>query len=121
MSHHFHISVYDAARADSVHVLELVIPDTIEAAEFDAINLALTEQIIARGKSPWIVDLAQTKYTGSALLGLLINIRTTVRTAGGQMMLCAVDQYVQSVIRLSSLDRLFRISPSRAEAAGQFG
>lgn len=114
MSHRFHISSHETA-----HVLELVIPDIIEAAEFDSINTALSEQIIARGKSPWIIDLSQTRYTGSALLGLLINIRTTVRTSGGQMMLCGVDPYLQQVIRLSSLERLFKIYGTRAEAAGQ--
>jgi len=98
------------------HVIELLLPAHIEALEFDSINTDIAEQIIARGSSAWVIDLTGALYIGSALLGLLINVRTKVRQSHGTLTLCSMDAALERVLRVGSMERLFTIVNGRREA-----
>jgi len=98
------------------HVIEIHLPANIEALEFDVINEQLNAEVTARGAARWIVDLAHAEYIGSALLGMLINLRTRIRSTRGRLVLCELTPPLERVIQTSSMERLFTIVASRDEA-----
>ncbi len=97
-------------------VIELTLPAHIEAMEFDVLNAALGEHITRRGSSKWVIDLTGANYIGSALLGLLINVRSRVRMTRGQLALCKIPPLLERVMRAGSMDKLFLIVTDRDEA-----
>jgi anti-anti-sigma factor len=58
---------------------------------------------------------------GSAMLGLMVNIRQRIKSGGGQLTLCNVSPRLLAIIRACSMERLFRIARSRADAIKALG
>jgi anti-anti-sigma factor len=101
---------------DSVNVVEFSFPPVIDAVEFDRINESVLELIDGRTAQPWIVDLARVDYLGSAMLGLMVNVRQRIKTGGGSLALCNVSPRLLAIIRACSMERLFRIARTRGDA-----
>jgi anti-anti-sigma factor len=99
-------------------VVEFDLPEDIEAIEFDAINTALGLEIANAAAGRWVLDLSGAAYYGSALLGLLINVRSKVRKNRGSLALCAMNPHLERVLRAGSMERLFEICDDRAAALG---
>src|SRR5262247_1897063 len=64
----------------SINVLELHLPDQIDTAEFDTLNQSLLDVIQDRSQkagdgASWVIDLARVSYMGSAMLGMIVNLR----------------------------------------------
>ncbi len=97
-------------------LLEFHIPVNIEAIEFDQLNEEIALLITKSPGKKWILDLSRSEYFGSALLGMLVNIRTKVRSLKGVLILCHLTPDLQRVIRASSMERLFTIVETREEA-----
>ena len=97
-------------------VIQFHLPSEIEALEFDLLNQQLADAISAHIGGRWIVDLTTVAYAGSALLGMLINIRTRVRKSRGTMVLCRMDPLLERVLRAGSMDKLFLIVDTREAA-----
>ncbi len=99
-----------------IHVIEFSIPDDLESLEFDALNQTVADAIGARGQAKWVMDLTHVAYAGSALLGLLINVRTKVRRSEGKLVVCAMHETIERVLRTGSMERLFVIVQTREDA-----
>jgi len=99
-----------------VNVVLLTLPVELDAAEFDELNRAIFEQIDAQPGGKWILDLTQAIYMGSAMLGLMVNIRQHVLQGQGKLALCCLSRRLTEIFRTCSLERLFLIAPTRAEA-----
>lgn len=95
-------------------VIELSLPTQIEAIEFDVLHTNLSQEILGCPGVQWLIDLNGADYYGSALLGLLVNLRTHVRKARGKMVLSGIRPPLQRVIDLGNLHRLFVIVPDRS-------
>ena len=109
MSKHFRIHAEPRRR-----IIELMLPTQIESVEFDALYEYLAREILGWPNGQWIIDLAAAEYYGSALLGLLVNLRTHVRKMQGKMVLCGIQPPLQRVIDVGNLQRLFVIVPDRS-------
>lgn len=105
----------------AVRVIELRLPDELEALEFDTLNSELAALILQAGAAKWVIDLAATSYLGSALLGMLVNVRTKVRQSRGKLAVCGLNNEIQRVLRLGSMDRLFTIVETRDDAIAVIG
>ena len=87
----------------------------VDIESFNDINATLIDEWpIASGKSV-IVDLTQSRYMGSVLLGLLINIRQRTRAGGGKVAVVGASPRLIDVFRSSNLDRLLLLAPTREE------
>jgi anti-anti-sigma factor len=98
-----------------VRVLELRLPPQMDVISFDDLNLALTDEF-DRAPGDYIIDLSATDYVGSAVLGLLVNIRSRVRRSGGRLVLCRLSPRILEIFRIGSLESLFTISATRETA-----
>lgn len=103
-----------------VRVIELVIGEEVESIEFDAINAALSQAVSSHDATQWVLDMSQVRYAGSALLGLLVNLRSTVRRQSGTLVLCCMDPLIERTLRTGSMERLFVIVDNRDDALGCF-
>jgi anti-sigma B factor antagonist len=101
-------------------VLELYIPAGIDASEFDRLNQrALAELEDKVGSDAWVLDSSMCRYVGSAALGFLVNIRQKINASGGTLILCNVAPSIASILRVSSLGRLFAMADTRETAITQ--
>src|SRR5262245_2054739 len=89
MSKYFRIDSQSGRAAGSVHILELELPDQIDTAEFDRINESLLGALEGKMQGQWVLDLAGVNYLGSAMLGLIVNIRQQIKNLQGQLVLCS--------------------------------
>ncbi len=99
-----------------VMVVALLLPDTLDSTEFDRLNTALLELVDSHGHRRWVIDLSGSRYLGSAVLGLLVNLRQRIRAAQGTLVLCGLHAQLEEVFHATSLVRLFPIVRTRDEA-----
>jgi anti-anti-sigma factor len=98
------------------HVISLRLPMSLEAADFDALNDDLLALIQTQPQAKWVIDLSETSYLGSAMLGMLVNIRQQVKAGGGRLLLCGLSKGLLSIFRTCCMERLFAIEKDRAAA-----
>lgn len=101
---------------NSVNVIELTLPDMLDSVEFDKLNETMLHVFDGRTNESWVLDLSGVEYVGSAVLGLMVNIRQHVKAGKGRLVICALSKTLSDIFRASSLERLFTIAKTRADA-----
>lgn len=110
-SHHVRV-----IQEGGVHLVELTLPMQVDSTEFDKLNEALGDAAERQAAEKWVVDLTQVEYVGSAMLGLLVNLRQRIKSGGGRLVLCGLSDYLTKALQTCSLHSLFVISPRRPDA-----
>lgn len=105
----------------SVQVIELALPFTLDSSQLDQINSDLLQALEGRAGESWVLDLSGTKYLGSAMLGLLVNVRQQIKTGRGTLVLCGVSPRLQQIFHACCMERLFTIAANRVEAMERAG
>ncbi|MFT3786124.1 MAG: STAS domain-containing protein [Tepidisphaeraceae bacterium] len=100
----------------TVWVIDLHLADDVDTAAFNEINRELIDHWPVDAGARVLVDLSHARYTGSVLLGLLVNIRQRVRAGRGEMAVSGVSVRLAQVFRTSHLDRILPMFATRAEA-----
>jgi anti-sigma B factor antagonist len=109
-------ALYRIGENENVHVAELFLNDSLDELEFDSLNEALLKAIDASAAEGWVLDLTQTSYMGSAVLGLLVNLRQRIKKAHGTLLLCGVSPQLDKIFRACCMERLFVMVKTRDEA-----
>jgi len=112
MSH----SLFTHSSAGEVQIIELVLPHNLDAEQFDFLNERVGQLVDERANGRWVLDLARVEYTGSAMLGLLVNLRQRIKQGGGSLVLCRLSERMQQTLATCSLDRLFKTVSTRETA-----
>jgi anti-anti-sigma factor len=99
----------------NIQIIELRLPLQMDVLMFDDLNSALLSHIVAN-RGDYLIDLSRTDYVGSAVLGLLVNVRQKVRAAGGRLVLCQLSPRILEIFRIGSLQQLFTLATTRDEA-----
>ncbi|MEW6050211.1 MAG: STAS domain-containing protein [Candidatus Zixiibacteriota bacterium] len=76
-------------------------------------------EYITQNKKNFIVDLARVEWMNSVGLGMLISALTTVKNAGGRLVLANITK-IESVLTITRLISVFEHYDSRAEALKAF-
>ena len=97
-------------------VIALSLPESVDPVDLDRLNDAILGEVRERAGDTWIVDLASVAYMGSAMLGLMVNLRQQIKSAGGKLILCSMQPRLLEIFRTCCMERLFTIVRSRAEA-----
>lgn len=108
--------LFTCTHADGRVLIELALPDTLDSAEFDHLNESLLALADQQAHSPWILDLQNSHYVGSAVLGLLVNLRQRIHGGGGKLVICCLSPHLAEVFQATSLVRLFTIGRTRDDA-----
>ncbi|HEY1684253.1 MAG TPA: STAS domain-containing protein [Tepidisphaeraceae bacterium] len=109
-------TLYRIGEAPQARVAELFLNDSLDEMEFDHLNESLLGAIDAAPSGKWVLDLTQTSYMGSAVLGLLVNLRQRIKHAHGILVLCGVSPQLEKILRACCMERLFTIVKTRDEA-----
>lgn len=99
-----------------IKVLALSLPTTIDSSEFDRLNESVLEMLAKDPGAGWVLDLTHVAYMGSAVLGLMVNIRQVVMKAQGKVVLFGMNERLMRIFETCCMERLFKIVPTRAEA-----
>lgn len=87
-----------------------------EAETFRTIFKTLMDE----GKKNVIVNLKNVDWINSTGLGILISGYTSVRNAGGDLVLCNVGDRIDSILYVTKLNLLFQSFESEEAAAEHF-
>jgi anti-anti-sigma factor len=102
--------------ADGACIIELSLPDMMDGMQFDQLTDELLAELDVARAPAWVLDMSQVAYIGSALLGLMVNVRQRIKNARGELVLCRMSPRLAEVLAVSSLERLFRVAKTREEA-----
>lgn len=104
------------AKAAPVQVLELTIPRSADMYEFDRVNEEVARVTADQQAGRWVLDISGSDYVGSAILGVLVNVRQRIRGGGGYLAVCGLSDPLVHAMRTCSLYNLFSIAETRADA-----
>lgn len=62
---------------------------------------------IENDKKNVVVDLGKVKFMNSSGLGILIGGLTTMKNAGGQLVICQADKKIESLLMVTQLIKVF--------------
>jgi len=63
-----------------------------------------------------VLDLSRTTYMGSTFIELLVRTWKRLTERGGQLALCGLQPFCAEIIRVTHLDSIWDIFPTREEA-----
>ena len=101
---------------DNVGVMELELPIIVDASEFDRLNEMVVAAADGQPGGRWVLDLSNVKYIGSAMLGLMVNVRQRIKSGGGKLVLCGLSAQLGKAMAACSLHTLFVMTETRAQA-----
>lgn len=102
--------------AEGAHLVELRLPGIVDGVELDHINARLLTLADEHPGGAFVLDLHGTQHMGSALLGMMVNLRTRVRAGDGRLAVCGVGEALLAVFRTVRFERLFDIVATREQA-----
>lgn len=95
-------------------ILELLTPVSGDGSH--QLFLPQIEALIEEGHRNFVFDLTELGWINSSGLGLFIGARRRIDEAGGQMVLCGVNQRIQDIFDVTALSTMYSILPD-VEAA----
>ena len=96
----------------------------IPASNIETLQWNLIEQAadvvmgpIREQEIPMVVfDLSEVSFFGSVFLALLLRCHKTVKSRGGELVLCGASQMAAELLRITALDTLWAIYETREDA-----
>ncbi len=67
-----------------------------------------------------VVDLGSVKFMNSSGLGVLIGGHTTMKNAGGELVICRADKRIESLLMVTQLLKVFKHFRKLDEAIAHF-
>lgn len=77
-------------------------------------------ELVAKDKTNVIVNLAKVKFINSSGLGILISSHSTIKKAGGKLVICEADKKITSLLMTTQLNKVFENYGSLEEAKASF-
>jgi anti-sigma B factor antagonist len=72
---------------------------------------------IAEGTTRVILELSKLNYLNSSGLNVLLNILTKMRNAGGEVVICGVNERLKTLLVITKLDAVFQLAKNCEEAS----
>lgn len=77
-------------------------------------------KLIDEGKTNVIVKLGKVKFMNSSGLGILIGALTTMKNAGGNLVICEADKKIENLLMVTQLIKVFQHYRSLDEAVKSY-
>ena len=103
-----------------IRVIEFTNNKILDEGNITAIQESLNALIDENENPRLLLDFATVDHLSSAALGMLINVNNKVKQKNGQLRLANIKPQILEVFRITKLDKLFRIHPTRPEALKSF-
>lgn len=82
----------------------------------DAAAVRIREFVDNNKPSKVVFDFEQVKFFSSQVLGLLLEVRATLKELGGEVVISAINPQLHRVFTITNLDKIFRFFPDRQSA-----
>lgn len=79
----------------------------------------ILERISSGGIAALVIDLEQTPYFGSTMLGVFIKLWRQMTVARGRLALCNVSPAEREVLAVTHFDSVWSVFPTRAAALAE--
>ena len=63
-----------------------------------------------------VFDFEKVKFFSSLVLGMLLDIRTKLKTYDGEVVISAINPQLHRVFRITNLDKIFKFFPDKESA-----
>ena len=83
--------------------------------EVGPIIAELVSDSVEEGIKTMVIDLDKVRYISSSGLGLLINLLTKMKNAGGELFLTAPSEHVKKLLLITKLNGIFTVVESVKE------
>ena len=71
--------------------------------------------LVADGADIVLIDLKDVTFIDSSGLGALVSALKTVRSTGGKLCICSINEQVRMLFELTSMDRVFEVFANQDE------
>jgi len=72
-------------------------------------------EVVASGANQVLIDLKDVTFVNSSGLSALVSALKTVRTSGGKLFLCSVNDQVKMLFQLTRMDQVFEVFENQAD------
>jgi anti-sigma B factor antagonist len=96
--------------------LRIILRGDITSASAPQLDQALAVCLVEGSPPRWLLDLGGLAFTSSAGLRVFLAYAKKIKTAGGTLVFCSVQQAVYEVLEISGFTQILTIAPD-AEAA----
>jgi anti-anti-sigma factor len=103
--------------AGFVHIL---LRGHITSATAPQLEQTLAAAIAGQAAPQCVLDLSELVYTSSAGLRIFLTFAKRMKNAGGQLVFCAVQPTVHTVLEVSGFTRILTLVPDVAAARDRF-
>ena len=103
-----------------IRVIEFTNSKILDEANIASIQETLNALIDENENPRLLLDFATVDHLSSAALGALINVNSRIRQKNGQLRLANIKPQIEEVFKITKLDKLFKIKPTRTEAMASF-
>lgn len=110
----------NVTESKDIRIVEFVDNKILDEGNIKEIGDALHALIDTKDRSKLLLDFGHVDHLSSAALGMLINVNSTIKQQSGQLRLTNIKPQIMEVFRITQLNKLFRILPSRADALASF-
>jgi anti-anti-sigma factor len=86
--------------------------DSTKAAQFRQ----EIEQLAVNDADKIVVDFKEVTFMDSSGLGALVLSLKSVRSQGGELFVCSINEQIRMLFELTSMDRVFEVFADREEA-----
>ena len=117
----FHSRFFHAEAVDGCVVASFHEGPLDEEQNIEELGRSLYQLIDQHGCRRVAVDLSETPFVSSGVLGKLITLHRRLHRADGQLVLCGLQASVHEVLRRSNLLEYFQVADSRDCALTQLG
>jgi anti-sigma B factor antagonist len=107
-------------RQKDIRIVEFTNSKIIDELNISEIGQTLTTVIDESPNPKLLLDFGQVDHLSSAALGMLINANGRIKSKNGQLRLANIKPQIYEVFKITQLNKLFYIFPSRQEALASF-
>jgi len=94
---------------DDVTILDLLSPVSGDGSH--QLFIPQIQALLDEGHRKFVLNLQDLSWINSSGLGLFIGARRLVDEAGGEMVLCNVNQRIQGILDVTALSTVWKILP----------
>lgn len=94
---------------DDVTILELLSPVSGDGSH--QLFLPQIESLLEEGHRKFVLDMTELGWINSSGLGLFIGARRRIEEAGGQLVICGVNQRIRDIFEVTALATMYTIVP----------
>lgn len=108
--------IFRTKEQDGFTVLVFQTPNLLNGMDIEAIEKALGS-LLDGGARRILLDFNRVKHVSSPTLSMVLRVHTRVAALpGGEVILCGLNPQLMEAVKITRLNRLIAVFPSRREA-----